>query len=83
MNILLWVVLGGLAGWLASVIMKTDSSQGMFTDILLGIAGAFVGGFIFNLFGANGVTGFNIYSVLVAAAGAIVLIWLRRVMIRA
>lgn len=78
MDILLWIVLGGIAGWLASVAMKTNSSQGMLMDIVLGIVGAFVGGFIMNLFGTAGVTGFNLWSIIVATLGAIVLIWLGR-----
>lgn len=76
MDILLWVVLGAIAGWLASVVMK--SSNGFVWDVLLGVIGAVVGGFIMNLFGAPGVTGFNVYSILVAAIGAIVLIWIGR-----
>lgn len=83
MFLLYWIVLGGIAGWIASVIMRSHATQGMFTNVLLGIAGAIVGGSLFNLSGANGVTGFNTYSLLVAIVGAVVLIWLRRVMIRA
>ncbi len=79
MNILLWLLLGLVAGWLASVIMGTNSQQGMLMDIILGIVGAFVGGFLMNLFGAGGITGFNIYSLFVATLGAIALIWLGRV----
>ncbi|HRN69792.1 MAG TPA: GlsB/YeaQ/YmgE family stress response membrane protein [Candidatus Woesebacteria bacterium] len=80
MNILLWLLLGLVAGWLASVIMKTNSQQGSLTDIILGIVGAFVGGFLMNFFGQTGVTGFNIYSILVATLGAVVLIWLGRML---
>lgn len=80
MNILLWLLLGLVAGWLASIIMKTDSQQGSMTDIILGIIGAFVGGFLMNFFGQTGVTGFNIYSILVATLGAVVLIWLGRML---
>ena len=72
MNILLWLILGALAGWVASLIVKTD--QGISRDIVVGIVGAFLGGFVFNLFGAAGVTGFNIYSILVAVVGAVVLL---------
>ena len=72
MNILLWLILGALAGWVASLIVKTD--QGISLDIVVGIVGAFLGGFVFNLFGAAGVTGFNIYSILVAVVGAVVLL---------
>lgn len=78
MDILLWVVLGLVAGWLASVVMKTDGQQGMVEDVILGVVGAVVGGFIFNLLGQSGVTGFNLYSILVATVGAAVLIWIGR-----
>lgn len=78
MNIILWMILGLLAGWLASVIMKTDSEQGPLIDMILGVIGAVVGGFVMNLFGTSGVTGFNLYSLIVATLGAILLIWVRR-----
>lgn len=80
MNILIWLLFGALAGWIASVVMKNDSSQGIGMDILLGIVGAVVGGFLMNMFGQAGVTGFNLYSILVATIGAIVLIWLGRML---
>jgi len=70
-SLLLWIVLGGVAGWLASVVMGTRASQGVLIDILLGIVGAFVGGLLFNLLGAAGVTGFNLWSLFVAFIGAI------------
>lgn len=76
MDILLWIVFGAIAGWLASIIMK--SSNGLVWDVLLGIIGAVIGGFIMNLFGAPSVTGFNLYSILVAVLGAVVLIWIGR-----
>ncbi len=81
MNFLLWILLGLIAGWLASVVMKTNSSQGALMDILFGIVGAVVGGFVANLFGAPGVTGFNLYSILVATLGAILLIWIGRMVL--
>lgn len=74
MNILLWIILGALAGWIASLIVRTNDQQGILLDIVVGIVGAFLGGFVFNLFGAAGVTGFNIYSILVAIVGAIILL---------
>lgn len=74
MNILLWIILGALAGWIASLIVKTNDQQGILLDIVVGIVGAFIGGFVFRLFGAQGVTGFNIYSILVAIVGAVVLL---------
>jgi len=76
MNILLWVILGAVAGWIADMIMKSD--HGVIEDIILGIVGAFVGGFILNFLGQSGVTGFNIYSLIVAVVGAVVLIFLGR-----
>lgn len=77
MNILLWILFGGLAGWFASLIMKADNSQGTFGDIILGILGAVVGGFVMNFFGQPGVTGFNLYSMIVAVLGSIILLFLR------
>ncbi|OGG07799.1 hypothetical protein A3D05_01105 [Candidatus Gottesmanbacteria bacterium RIFCSPHIGHO2_02_FULL_40_24] len=82
MEILFWILFGALAGWIASVIMRTNSNQGIIMDIFLGIAGALVGGFIFDLFGAPGISGFNIWSLLVAVIGAAVLIYLGRLLRR-
>jgi len=76
MSIIGWIVLGLIAGWLASKIMGTSSSQGMLTDIVLGVVGAVVGGFLFSLFGTAGVTGFNIWSLIVATIGAVIVVWL-------
>ena len=76
MNILLCIILGGIAGWLASMVMKTDEQQGIIMNVIVGIVGALIGGFIFGFFGASGVTGFNLYSLLVAFVGSIVLLWL-------
>jgi uncharacterized membrane protein YeaQ/YmgE (transglycosylase-associated protein family) len=72
MNILLWIIFGAIAGWLASMIAKT--SQGLMVDIIVGVVGAFIGGFVFNAFGSGGVSGFNLYSLLVAVVGAIILL---------
>ena len=76
MNIILWIILGAAAGWIADMI--TTSAHGMLEDIILGVIGAFIGGFIMNFFGQPGVTGFNIYSLIVAVIGAVVLIFLGR-----
>lgn len=76
MDILIWIVFGAIAGYVASVLMKSNNS--VLEDIVLGIVGAFVGGFIMNTFGQAGVTGFNIYSFLVAIVGSVVLIFLGR-----
>ena len=82
MGILLWIVFGGLAGWVASIIMKTDRNQGTLLDILLGVVGAVVGGYLMNMVGQSGVTGFNLYSFFVAIIGAVVLIALGRLIRR-
>jgi len=71
-----WLIVGAVAGWLASKVMRTG--QGLLTDILVGIVGAFIGGFLFNQFGTVGVTGFNIWSIFVAFVGSIVLLALIR-----
>lgn len=82
MGLLLWLILGAVAGWLASVLMKSDHSQGLIMDIILGIVGSVVGGMIMNFFGQSAVTGFNLYSLLVATLGAVVLIWIGRILSR-
>lgn len=73
MSILGWIILGLIAGFIASKIVNR-AGEGFFMDIVLGIVGALVGGFIFNAFGAAGITGFNLYSMVVAIIGAIVLL---------
>jgi uncharacterized membrane protein YeaQ/YmgE (transglycosylase-associated protein family) len=75
-NIFLWIILGALAGWIASLIMGTNRQQGCLMDIVVGVVGAFLGGLVFSLFGGEGVTGFNIYSLLVAVLGAVLLLWI-------
>lgn len=82
MGFLAWILFGALAGWIASIVLKTNSSQGTLVDILLGIAGAIVGGLIMNFFGESGVTGFNIYSLVVAVLGAVVLLSIGRLFYR-
>jgi uncharacterized membrane protein YeaQ/YmgE (transglycosylase-associated protein family) len=82
MNFLIWIVLGALSGWIASMIMKTNAQQGLFMDIILGIIGAVVGGFLMNMFGAPGVTGFDLYSILVSIFGAVVLLFIGRALTR-
>jgi uncharacterized membrane protein YeaQ/YmgE (transglycosylase-associated protein family) len=73
MSILGWVILGLIAGFIASRIVN-GSGEGALIDIVLGIVGALVGGFLFNSLGAIGVTGFNLYSMFVAVVGAIVVL---------
>jgi uncharacterized membrane protein YeaQ/YmgE (transglycosylase-associated protein family) len=78
MGWLAWLIVGAIAGWLASMVMRT--SQGLLTDILVGIVGAFIGGFLFNQFGTDGITGFNVWSIFVAFTGAVVLLALIRLL---
>ena len=73
MSIIGWIVLGLIAGFIASKIVNKQG-EGVILDIILGIIGAIVGGFLFIQFGAAGVTGFNLYSMLVAIVGAVVLL---------
>lgn len=83
MGIILWIVFGALAGWIASMIAGTNEQQGAVGNIVVGILGALIGGFVFSLFGGEGVTGFNIYSLVVAIAGALILLWIVKAMRRA
>jgi uncharacterized membrane protein YeaQ/YmgE (transglycosylase-associated protein family) len=73
MSFLAWIVLGLLAGFIGSKIVNKQG-EGLFLDILLGIVGAIAGGWLFNTFGASGVTGLNLYSLLVAVIGSVVLL---------
>ena len=82
MGIILWIIFGALVGWIASIIMKTDAQQGALLNIIVGIVGAVLGGYIMNLLGEAGTTGFNLYSFLVALIGAVVLIAIVRALKR-
>ena len=73
MSIIAWIVLGLIAGFIASKIVNKQG-EGLILDIVLGVVGAVVGGWLFTAFGAAGVTGFNLWSVLVAVIGAIVVL---------
>lgn len=75
MSILAWLILGLIAGFVASKLVNKEGS-GMLLDIVLGVAGALVGGFVFRFLGGTGVTGFNLWSLLVAVAGAVVVLWI-------
>jgi uncharacterized membrane protein YeaQ/YmgE (transglycosylase-associated protein family) len=77
MSIIGWIVLGLIAGFIASKIVNKQG-EGVILDIILGIIGAIVGGFLFVQFGAVGVTGFNLYSMLVAIVGAVVVLLIYR-----
>lgn len=74
MGIILWIIFGGLVGWVGSLIMGTDAEQGWVLNVVVGIIGATIGGWIMSFIGGSGVGSFNLYSFLVALLGAVVLI---------
>jgi len=76
MDIILWIIFGALAGWIASIVMGANARMGALANIVVGIVGALIGGFIMRSFGGPGVTGFNLTSLIVAVLGAIVLLFL-------
>jgi uncharacterized membrane protein YeaQ/YmgE (transglycosylase-associated protein family) len=78
MGIIAWIVVGLIAGALAKFILPGDDPGGIIVTILIGIAGAFVGGFVFSLLGGTGMTGFSLWSIIVATIGAIILLLLYR-----
>jgi uncharacterized membrane protein YeaQ/YmgE (transglycosylase-associated protein family) len=75
-NIVLWIILGAVAGWIASTIMGRDAQMGALANIIVGIVGALIGGYLFNLLGVAGTTGFNLWTLLVAIVGAVVLLFI-------
>lgn len=81
MSILAWIVLGLLAGFIGSKVVN-KSGEGFFLDIILGVVGALVGGWLFSMFGASGVTGLNLYSLFVAVVGAILFLVLYHAIFR-
>ena len=76
MGIISWIILGAIAGWLANLISGTKEKKGCFFNIILGVVGAVVGGLVVNLLGGHGVTGLNIWSIIVATLGALIVIFL-------
>ena len=76
MSVVAWIVLGGIAGLIGSLIVN-KSGEGVFLDIILGIVGGVVGGWIFSMLGSTGVTGFNLRSLFVAVVGAVVVLMLK------
>ena len=78
MSILAWIIVGLIAGALAKMVVPGEGPGGIIGDIIVGIVGAFLGGWIFNLLGHSSTTGINIYSILVAFVGAVVLLFILR-----
>ena len=81
MSILAWIILGLLAGFIGSKLVN-KSGEGLVLDIVLGVVGAVVGGFLFNQFGGTGVTGLNLYSLVVAVVGAVIVLVLYHAVVR-
>lgn len=78
MTLLIWILLGIAAGWISSIILQTDATQGLVTDIILGIVGAMVGGLLLNILGQTAIGGFDIYSIAIVTLASIILIWFGR-----
>ncbi|HWR55493.1 MAG TPA: GlsB/YeaQ/YmgE family stress response membrane protein [Negativicutes bacterium] len=76
MGIISWIIIGALAGWIASMITGKNEEMGAVANIVVGIVGGFIGGLVMNLLGGSGVTGFNIWSLLVAVLGSVILLWI-------
>ncbi|MEO5949489.1 MAG: GlsB/YeaQ/YmgE family stress response membrane protein [Candidatus Saccharimonas sp.] len=74
LDIVLWILFGALAGWVASMVMKTDAQMGGMANVVVGIVGAFIGGFLVRTLTGTAVEGFNLMSLLVAILGAIILL---------
>lgn len=74
MGVISWIIFGGLAGWVASMIMNKNASMGIIANVIVGIIGAFLGGYIMSLLGGWGITGFNIRSFFVAVLGSVMLL---------
>lgn len=74
MGIISWIIIGALAGWIASMLTGNDRKMGAWANICTGIAGGLIGGFLIGIFGGTGVTGFNIWSLFVSILGSVVLL---------
>ena len=81
MGFILWIIFGALAGWIGSMIVGRDQQQGAIGNIIVGIIGAAVGGWIANMLGYSGVTGFNLTSLLIAIAGAVLVLGVYNAMV--
>ena len=83
-NLMVWIIVGAIAGWLASIVMKTNRQQGLLQDIIIGIVGGFIGGIVLNAIGVGGdVDGLNIASILTAFIGAVILLAIVKMVRRA
>ena len=78
MNFIIWLIIGGIIGWLASIVMRTDGQQGIILNVIVGIVGAFLGGFLGSALGITGAnindSGLSVTSFVVSLVGAIILL---------
>ena len=74
MSILLWIIFGGLVGWIASMIMGTNAQMGIIANVVVGIVGALFGGFIAQALGVGAISGFSLGGFLIALGGAVILL---------
>ncbi len=74
MNLIGWLILGALAGWIASMFTGNNRRMGLAANIIVGVIGSSIGGFVFNLLGGKGVTGLNLWSLIVAVVGSVILL---------
>jgi len=80
MGIISWIIVGAISGWLASGLAGSKEKKGCIFNIVLGIIGALLGGFIMNEFGKQGVTGFDLWSIFVATLGAIIILTIAKIL---
>ncbi len=73
-NILAWIIVGGVAGWLASLVMNRDGGYGLVGNVVIGIIGSFIGGYVLRFFGQSDPNAFSILGILTAALGAVILL---------
>jgi uncharacterized membrane protein YeaQ/YmgE (transglycosylase-associated protein family) len=81
MSFFAWIILGIIAGFIGSKLVN-KSGSGLFLDLILGIVGALIGGFVFSFFGASGVNGLNLYSLLVAVVGSVLVLVIYHALVR-
>jgi len=72
MGLISWIIIGGIAGWIGSILTRDSRNMGCFTNVIVGIIGSFIGGYVVNFFGGYGVTGLNVWSIIVAVIGSVI-----------
>lgn len=73
-NIIVWIILGGISGWIASMIVRKEDEMGAGMNIVVGIVGAFIGGWLAGIFGLGPATGLNLWSFIISVVGAVILL---------